>query len=44
MESYICSDTLAVKILKATMPAGSGVQISINDLSCGVYVVTASVE
>ncbi len=43
-ESYICSETLAVKILKATMPAGSGMQISVNDLSCEVYVVAAAVN
>jgi isoleucyl-tRNA synthetase len=43
-ESYICSETLAVKILKATMPAGSGVRISVNDLSCDVYVTAAEVD
>jgi isoleucyl-tRNA synthetase len=43
-ESYICSETLAVKILKATMPVGSGVRISVNDLSCDVYVSAAEID
>jgi isoleucyl-tRNA synthetase len=42
-ESYICSETLAVKILKATMPAGSGVRISVNDLACDIHIVAAEI-
>ncbi|MCZ7555269.1 MAG: DUF5915 domain-containing protein [Bacteroidia bacterium] len=42
--SYICSETLAVKILKATIPAGSGIRMSVNDLSCDVYITAAEIE
>lgn len=38
MESYICAETLAEKIVRATIPDGSGSQIDINDFACTVYI------
>ncbi|MFA6233663.1 MAG: class I tRNA ligase family protein, partial [Bacteroidota bacterium] len=40
MESYICDETLAEKIARATIPEGSGVPLEINDFTCSVYITT----
>ncbi len=40
MESYICAETLAVKIVRATIPEGSGSLLTINDDTCTVYITT----
>ena len=40
MESYICAETLAEKIVRATIPEGSGSLLNINDDTCTVYITT----
>ncbi|MBE0644644.1 MAG: isoleucine--tRNA ligase [Bacteroidetes bacterium] len=40
MESYICAETLAEKIVRATIPDGSGSQMDVNDFTCNVYITT----
>jgi isoleucyl-tRNA synthetase len=42
--SYICAETLAVKIIRAAIPAGSATSISVNDLACTVYITRVAVE
>ncbi len=40
MESYICDETLAEKIVRATIPDGSGSRLDVNEFTCSVYITT----
>ncbi|MCB2204407.1 isoleucine--tRNA ligase [bacterium] len=44
MESYICAETLAVRIVRAEIPAESGENIEVNELACRLQIESAKPE
>ncbi|MDX9757828.1 MAG: isoleucine--tRNA ligase [Bacteroidota bacterium] len=44
MESYICAETLAEKIVSDAIPAGGGTQLEVNDSRCVVSITTTRAE
>jgi isoleucyl-tRNA synthetase len=41
MESYICAETLAEKVVRTTPPDGEGTALTINDFNCIVHITNA---
>lgn len=44
MESYICAETLAEKIVRDAIPVGSGTQLEVNDSRCVVSITNTRAE